>query len=414
LSNNKKSRTFWVLFGFFTGLLTAVLIAANPPALTGEQEPGGIYRNLNIFAKVLAYIQNNYVDKVEDEKLIHAAIRGMVGTLDPHSMYLTPDMYKEIKDETSGEFGGVGMEIAIKGNFPVVVAPIAGSPADKAGIKPEDRIVEIEGKNIRDMDIIEVSKMLKGPPGTKVNLSVIRDPQGETIKFVLIREKIRVPSVEFRLLEPGYGYIRIKSFQEQTTRQVEDALKKLGEMNKKSLKGLVLDLRNNPGGLFDQAVKVSDLFMNEGLIVSTEGRDKKEENREYAHPMTGKPRYPIAVLINGGSASASEIVAGAFQDSKRATIVGTPSFGKGSVQTMIELEDHSALKLTIAKYYTPKHRSIQDQGIIPDIEIDEPEQTVAIKTGTSPGQTSPVPQITQVPIDVQLKAAMDHLKKMKK
>lgn len=380
-------------------------------------DPAGIYKKLNIFSRVLAYIQNNYVEPVDNEKLVYSAIRGMVGTLDPYSVFLTPDQYKEMREDTSGEFGGLGVEVTIRNEFPTVISPIDDSPAARAGLKPDDQIVEVEGVATRGMDIYEVRKILKGPPGSKVSIRIMRLTWNEPRLYTIIREQIRNRSVDFKTLEPGYGYVRIKSFQEHTFRQVEDALAQLNSDAGGTMKGLVMDLRNDPGGLFEQAVRISDLFISEGVIVSTGGRGQKEETKEFAHPKGTQPRYPMAIIVNGGSASASEIVAGALQDHKRAVIVGTPSYGKGSVQTIIELDDHSALKLTIAKYFTPNHRSIQDQGIQPDVEVEEAtsgadaDGGTALENGRDGGSKRIFAGRTG---DIQLQAALEQVKKSRK
>ncbi|MBI5528144.1 MAG: S41 family peptidase [Deltaproteobacteria bacterium] len=372
-----------LFFGLLGSVLAGVILGAADAGRDAGGDPGGTYRKLNVFARVLTYVQNNYVEEIEDDKLIYSAIRGMVGTLDNHSIFLTPDQYKDMKDDTSGEFGGLGVEIHIRDGYPTVVAPIDDTPASRAGLKTDDQIVEIEGRNTRNLDIFEVRRLLKGPAGSKVTFKIMRKGFKEPVTHTLIREQIRMKSVESRMLEPGFGYVKIKSFQEHSYRQMEDALTQLTKQAGGALRGLVLDMRNNPGGLFEQSVRIADMFVDEGVIVSTEGRSRKAGDKEMAHPKGTQPHYPMIVIVNGGSASAAEIVAGALQDHKRALVVGTPSYGKGSVQTIIELEDHSALKLTIAKYFTPNHRSIQDHGIAPDVIIDEP---LTLPTGEKPAK----------------------------
>lgn len=355
-------------------LLLIVLLLASK----GTDE---VYKKLTIFSQVYSYIKNNYVEEVEDEKLVYAAIRGMVDILDPHSAFLTPEQYLSIKEGTSGEYAGIGVEVTIKDGEVVVVSAIDDSPASLAGIKSGDVIVMIDEKELpKKISIEEVNRLLKGPVGSEVSLKIKRKPLEELISLKLIRERIRVQSVISDLFEGGIGYVRITSFQDRTYVQLREALRALKEKAGGELKGLILDLRNNPGGLFDQAVRVADLFIREGVIVYTQGRGKRDEyEAEMAHPDGTEPDYPMLCLVNGGSASASEILAGALQDHKRAIIAGSITFGKGSVQTILELEDHSALKLTIARYFTPNKKAIQEVGIVPDIEINETLEVVVEK-----------------------------------
>lgn len=318
---------------------------------------------LDRFSKILFYLEKEYVEEIDAKKLIEGAIKGMVRTLDPHTSYLTEDVYKELRVDTAGKFGGVGIEIDEK---MIVVSPIEGSPADKAGVEPGDKVIRIDGKKVSNMVLSEVVAKIRGSRGSKVSVTVLRNDQ--EMVFNLTRTMIRVPSIKSEMLDDDYGYVRIVSFQANTTDDLKDALKKL--QKKKPLKGLVLDVRRNPGGLLEEAVKVSDIFLTEGVIVSTESRNKKEVDKRIAQKGGSEPTFPMIVLIDGGSASASEIVAGALQDQGRAILLGTKTFGKGSVQTIIDLEDNTALKLTIAKYFTPKGRSIQAQGIVPDIVVE--------------------------------------------
>jgi carboxyl-terminal processing protease len=334
---------------------------------------GAGYRKLDIFARVLSYVENNYVENVGQSDLVYGAIEGMLGKLDPHTLFMRPDVYRSMKDETTGEFGGLGIEVTLRDEALTVVAPISDTPADRAGIKAGDRIVKIDGTATREIALVEAIRRMKGSVGTKVVLEIMRDGFTAPQSITLIRDHIRVVSVESRVLdrERGYAYVRIKNFQDRTDRYLKKALDDARASLKGELKGLVLDLRNNPGGLLDQAVRVADRFLAEGTIVTTEGRNKRHVEVEKAKDKDTEPIYPMIVLVNKGSASASEIVAGALQDHGRAVIMGTQTFGKGSVQTVIELDDGSGLKLTIARYYTPKHRSIQEKGITPDVAVGD-------------------------------------------
>lgn len=327
----------------------------------------GIYKSLDLFIEVLREIEKNYVESVDPKKLIYGAIRGMVRTLDPHSSFMTKDEYKELIIETKGKFTGVGIEITIKDNVLTVVAPIEGTPAYKAGIKAGDKIIKIDDKSTKDMTLMDAVKHIRGPKGTKVKLTIVREGVNKPLEFVIVRDVIPLKSVRKCMLTSDIAYVRISNFQSNTTKELKKALIQIEEDRR--LKGLILDLRNNPGGLLNQAIEVSDLFLDSGIIVSTKGRKVSQNFVAYAHKNLIKRDYPIVVLVNGGTASAAEIVAGALQDNKRALIVGTKTFGKGSVQTVIPLSDGSALRLTTARYYTPSGRCIQITGIEPDIEL---------------------------------------------
>ncbi|MGC8719139.1 MAG: S41 family peptidase [Thermodesulforhabdaceae bacterium] len=336
-----------------------------------------VFKQLKLFSEVLNLVEDQYVEPVDDKKLIQGAIKGMLQSLDPHSTYMTPEEYKELQVETRGTFGGIGIEITIRDGVLTVVSPIEGTPADKAGIKANDQIIKIDGESTKDMSLTEAVKRLRGPEGTKVRVTIIREGEPKPLEFEIVRALIHVQSVKYRTLEPGFGYVRITSFQSDTAQQLRKALDVLEQENK-PMKGLILDLRNNPGGLLEQAVQVSDEFIDSGLIVYTKGR-KEDQKMKFEARKNDKPhKYPIVVLVNGGSASASEIVAGALQDHKVALILGEPTFGKGSVQTVIPLEDGSAVRLTTALYYTPSGRSIQAKGIEPDIFVPR-EEKVALK-----------------------------------
>lgn len=346
----------------------ALLIVAAPSAIADETT----YRQLELFARVLSYVQNNYVESVDDQQLVYGAIKGMLETLDPHTVFMPPETFKEMKIDTSGEFGGLGIEIAKKDDVITVVSPVDDTPAARAGVRPGDQIVRIDGEAARGMDLGQVIARMRGPAGKKVILTIMRDGFAAPRDIAIIRDHIRIVSVEGELVG-GIAHIKVKNFQERTDQYVKKELDRLRALNGgKELRGVVLDLRNNPGGLLDQAVAVSDRFLPGNLtIVTTKGRNGRNTTEEKSKDRDTEPRYPMVVLVNAGSASASEIVAGALQDHSRAVLMGTSTFGKGSVQTVIELEDGSGLKLTIARYYTPKGRSIQERGITPDFIVPE-------------------------------------------
>ena len=324
------------------------------------------YEGLKLFSDVIELVEDNYVDPVDPKELIEKAIQGMVHSLDPHSALLSPDDFKELQVDTQGEFTGIGVSITMKDGFVTVISPIEGTPAYKAGIKAGDKIIKVNGKTAGDLR--QAVKMIRGPKGTEVVVTIAREEVKKPIDFKIVRDIIPVESVKTAVLKPGYGYVWITNFRENTTDDLVSGLEKL-ESAKVPLKGLILDLRDDPGGLLDQAIKVSDLFIEKGTILSIKGRGGKNTQIYKASENTIKRDYPIVLLINGGSASASEIVAGALQDHKRALILGTTSFGKGSVQSVEKLRDGYGLKLTIARYYTPSGRSIQAKGIQPDIVV---------------------------------------------
>ncbi len=324
---------------------------------------------LRTFAEVLDRIKAAYVEPVDDKTLLENAIKGMLSNLDPHSAYLGPEDFAELQESTSGEFGGLGIEVGLEDGFVKVVSPIDDTPASKAGIQPGDLIVKINGEPTKGLSMMEAVDKMRGKAGEKINLTLVRDG-GDPFDVQLTRAVIKVKSVKSQTLEPGYGYLRITQFQVNSGDEVGKALAKLKKDNGgKKLRGLVLDLRNNPGGVLQAAVEVADHFLTKGLIVYTKGRIANSELRFSADPADASEAVPLVVLINGGSASASEIVAGALQDQKRGILMGTNSFGKGSVQTVLPLSNDRALKITTALYFTPNGRSIQAQGIIPDIEV---------------------------------------------
>jgi carboxyl-terminal processing protease len=335
------------------------------------------YQNIEAFANVLTMVQKNYVDEVGTDKLIDGAINGMLSSLDPHSAYLTPDLYKELQVDTRGSFGGLGIEITQRNGVLTVVSPIEDTPAFRAGIKSGDQIIKIDNEFTKDMTLLQAVKLMRGPEGTKITLTIRRENAPDWIDLTLKREVIQIKSVKYRVLDPHYGYLRITQFQERTEHDAKNALVAL-EKETGGLHGLVLDLRNNPGGLLSQAVKVADLFLDAGMVVYTEGRLDNQEQKFYAHKGPGAAEFPMVVLVNGGSASASEIVAGALQDHKRALVLGMQTFGKGSVQTILPLADgDAAIRLTTARYFTPNGRSIQATGITPDIIMEPAVQQVA-------------------------------------
>jgi len=348
-----------LIIALFTCLYTGLMASA----ATREA-----YEKLKLFADVLDIVEKNYVEEVKTEDLIYGSIKGMLETLDPHSSFMTPDDFKELQVETKGVFSGIGIEITLKDGVLTVVSPIEGTPADKAGLKAGDRILKIDGKTTKNMSLTEAVKKLRGPRGTKVTISILREGWAEVKDFALVRDVIPIHSVKHKTMEEGYGYVRIINFQDKTSQDLKSALDDLEQQNK-PLKGLILDLRNNPGGLLDQAVRVADEFIEEGIVVYTDGRIKSQNVRFTAHGGEKPHPYPIIILVNEGSASASEIVAGALQDHKKAIILGAQTFGKGSVQTVIPLDDGSGLRLTTARYYTPGGRSIQAKGITPDIIV---------------------------------------------
>jgi len=327
------------------------------------------YKSLKVFNEAMDIIDKNYVEKVDPKSLMQGAINGMVKSLDPHSTFLTSDMYKELQTETRGSFGGIGIEITILNDVLTVVSPIEDTPAFTAGIKTGDQIIRIDDKSTKGMSIMEAVKKLRGPENTNVKMTIMRKDLAQPKEYTITRAVINIRSVRHNIYEGGIGYVRVSSFQENTSEELRKSLIEI-EKKVKPLTGIILDLRNDPGGLLDQAVKVSDAFLKSGTIVSIKGRVKNLESRFTARDDGNEPTCPMIVLVNEGSASASEIVAGALQDNGRAIVLGTQTFGKGSVQTVIPFEDGSALKLTTAKYYTPKGKSIQAEGIIPDVHLE--------------------------------------------
>jgi carboxyl-terminal processing protease len=360
-----------IMLGVFIGICGSVFAEkddepAAPVPVTTEAIP---YEDLRTFTEIFGRIKKDYVEPVSDKKLLEDAVKGMLSGLDPHSAYLDAEEYQELKEGTSGQFGGLGIEVTMENGFIKVVSPIDDTPAQKAGIKAGDLIIKLDDKPVKGMTLTEAVKHMRGEPGSKINLLVVREGADAPLKITITRDIIKVKSVKSRMLEKGYAYVRISSFQSGTGDALKEALASLKKENGGNLKGLVLDLRNNPGGVLNAAVEVSDAFMKSGLIVYTEGRIANSQMRFSAAPDDLIDGAPMVVLINAGSASASEIVAGALQDSKRAIIMGEKSFGKGSVQTILPTNTGSAVKLTTARYFTPSGRSIQAKGIEPDVAL---------------------------------------------
>lgn len=325
---------------------------------------------IRTFTEVFAKVKSDYVESVDDRKLIENAIRGMLEGLDPHSSYLDKSSYKDLQEGTSGEFGGLGIEVGMEDGYVKVISPIDGTPADIAGVQAGDLIIRLDEKSVRGLSLNEAVNIMRGKPGSDITISVVRKGEEKPIDITITRAIITAKSIVSETLEPGFGYARISSFQTHTAEDLRKSIEKLKEENKSGLSGLILDLRNNPGGILNAAVGVSDLFLDSGLIVYTEGRIQDSKLKFNAKPSDILRDAPIIVLVNGGSASASEIVAGALQDHKRAIIMGKPTFGKGSVQTILPMNNEAAVKLTTARYFTPSGRSIQASGIEPDIIIE--------------------------------------------
>ncbi|NOS90022.1 MAG: S41 family peptidase, partial [Methylococcaceae bacterium] len=357
-----------IMLGVFMGLCGSVLAQRDKNEAANELETLP-YEDLRTFTEIFGRIKRDYVEPVSDKKLLEDAVRGMLSGLDPHSAYLVAEEYQELKEGTTGQFGGLGIEVTMENGFIKVVSPIDDTPAQKAGIKTGDLIIKLDDKPVKGMSLTDSVKIMRGEPGSKIVLTVVREGADAPLKMTLERAIIKVKSVKSKTLEKGYGYVRISSFQSGTGEGLKESITTLKKDNGGALKGLVLDLRNNPGGVLNAAVEVSDAFLKSGLIVYTEGRIENSEMRFNAAADDLIDGAPIVVLINAGSASASEIVAGALQDQKRAVIMGEKSFGKGSVQTILPTSNGAAVKLTTARYFTPSGRSIQAEGIEPDVVL---------------------------------------------
>lgn len=366
----RSIKKYWKTYLLSTALLASLLLMAasgfQVRAFAQER-----YAELQNFSKVLNLIQQYYVESTDTKKLIYGAIKGMLRELDPHTNFMPPELFKDFETETSGEFGGLGIEIAIQNSILTIISPIEDAPAWEAGIKAGDKVIAVDGTSTKGMSLVEASQLMRGKKGSKVVLRVVRDGEESPRNITVVRGSVKIKSVKYTDLGDGFAYVKITSFIENTSKDLKKALEKHQKDNKGKISGLLIDLRRNPGGLLDQAVRVSDMFLKEGVIVSTIGRNKNDKEVASATRKGEYTGFPLVILVNEYSASASEIVSGALQDNKRALIVGQRTFGKGSVQSVIKLGDGSGLKLTVARYYTPSGVSIQAEGIHPDIEIDD-------------------------------------------
>ena len=367
--SNQYKTVLVLVFGIFVGVSVSLTssVLAEKKSVGSSGLPLNELRN---FSDIFARVKSDYVEDVDDKTLLEHAIRGMLSGLDPHSTYLDPDEYKELKIGTTGKFGGLGIQVGMEDGFVKVISPIDDTPAFHAGLESGDLIIRLDDKSVKGMSLNDAVKIMRGEPGTDIKLTVIREGADKPLPFTVTRDIISVNSVKSRILEPDYGYVRISNFQSKTARDLVTELGNLKKTNENELKGLVLDLRNNPGGVLSAAADVSDAFINSGKLVYTKGRIENSDFEFNAKPGDIMNGLPLVVLINGGSASASEIVAGALQDHHRAVIMGSKSFGKGSVQTIQELRSGGAVKITTARYFTPSGRSIQGEGITPDITLD--------------------------------------------
>jgi carboxyl-terminal processing protease len=410
-----KNRRF--LIGIFMFACVLAVQGAGPKgtlALSDED-----YRQLQTFAEVLSIAQKNYVTPIPTKELVEGAIQGMLTSLDPHSAYLTGERYRDLEEHTSGSFGGIGITAMIKNNVLTVEAPMKGTPAEKAGIKAGDEVLKINDVSTRDMTLDAAVGRMRGPRGTGVTLTLRRHGVPNPFVVAVARDEIKLQAVDSESMD-GYAYIRLDEFQEGSDAEIEKRIESFEQEGHGKIAGLVLDLRDNPGGLLSQAVKISDEFLNGGLVVYTQGRDESQREKFFAHSKAGFYAYPMVILVNGGTASASEIVAGALQDQGRALVVGTQTFGKGSVQTILPIDDHSALQLTTARYYTPGGRSIQAVGITPDVEITDPRPALAMEeensgdaapaTSTAASSSAKPDQEPEWTKDVQLVKSIEMLK----
>ncbi|MDH5191555.1 MAG: S41 family peptidase [Gammaproteobacteria bacterium] len=368
---NSKWRSLTVLI---TGMVLGLVLALGQGVWAERETLNGLplpLDELKAFTQVFSKIKSDYVEQVDDRQLLKDAIRGMLNGLDPHSTYLDETAYKDLRIGTTGEFGGLGIEVGMEDSFVKVIAPIDDTPAQRAGVKSGDLIIRLDETPVKGLSLTDAVKLMRGKPGTDILLTIVREGEEKPLKITITRAVIKVKSVKQKTLEKGYGYLRITQFQARTGENLLDAISELKKANNNDLKGVILDLRNNPGGVLSAAVAVSDAFLTEGLIVYTKGRQEDSQLKFNATPSDMLKGKPVIVLVNGGSASASEIVAGALQDHKRAIIMGKRTFGKGSVQTIMPMSTETALKLTTARYYTPSGRSIQAEGIEPDITLED-------------------------------------------
>jgi carboxyl-terminal processing protease len=416
---NSPSRKIWL--ALVSGVVASLLLFG-PWLRDVARAARDTYESLEVFANIIHIVQRHYVRDVSTDDLIQGAIDGMMSSLDPHSAYLTPDLYRELQVDTKGSFGGLGIEITVKDDVLTVIAPLEDTPAFRAGVKAGDRIVRIDGQITKDMSLMKAVSLMRGPKGSKVKLTLVRDGRPEPFDVELTREIIKVKSVkDVKTYDNKYGYVRLLQFQEGTARELQEAIGRLNKQTKNDLQGLILDLRHDPGGLLNEAVKVCDAFLDAGLIVYTEGRTENQKQRFLAQNDGTEPKAPLVVLVDEGSASASEIVAGCLQDHKRAVLVGTQTFGKGSVQTILPLDQDSALRLTTALYFTPSGRSIQATGIRPDVEVSREVQVAAATQDRSLREKDlsghiERPTVTDAPsaaasqADAQLERALDLLR----
>jgi len=374
-------KTSLILLGAAAGVASTLLVTQPRIILSAKAAAADTYRQLNLFGDVFERVRADYVEKPDDSKLVEQAINGMLNGLDPHSSYMDPKSFRDMQVQTRGEFGGLGIEVTMEDGMVKVVAPIDDTPASKAGVMANDIISQLDGEQVQGLTLNQAVDKMRGPVNTKIKLTIIRKGQDKPVEVTLTRDVIRVRSVRMRTEGDDVGVVRISQFNEQTTEGLRKSIADItAQISSDKLRGFIIDLRNNPGGLLDQAISVSDAFLERGEIVSTRGRNAEETQRYSAKAGDLTKGKPVIVLVNGGSASASEIVAGALQDHKRATILGTRSFGKGSVQTIIPLgNNNGALRLTTARYYTPSGKSIQAKGIVPDIEVlqDVPDELKA-------------------------------------
>ena len=414
---------FFVVTSFICILASGLFLAA-PYTTRAQSNNDETYRQLTLFGDVFQRVRSDYVEQVSDQELIEAAINGMLTSLDPHSAYLPDDNFKKMQVQTKGKFGGLGIEVTMENGFVKVVSPIDDTPADKAGLQPEDLIISVDGVSIVGLTLNEAVEKLRGPIGSNVKIAVQR-AQDEPFEVDITRDEIKIRSVRSRLYD-SVGYVRITTFSEQTSPGLQKALDDLQAESSEGLSGLVIDLRNNPGGLLSEAIRVSDAFLEEGEIVSTRGRGESDIQHAYARPGDISDGLPIVVLINSGSASASEIVAGALKDHRRAIVMGTRSFGKGSVQTITPMPGHGAMRLTTARYFTPSGVSIQAKGISPDIEVAlariekleggpvrEEDLRGALDSkdeSSASSEDTPEPPVDPIEVDYQLARAIDLLR----
>ena len=418
------SRHRFFVVTLFICILASGLFLAAPYTTRAQSNNDETYRQLTLFGDVFQRVRSDYVEQVSDQELIEAAINGMLTSLDPHSAYLPDDNFKKMQVQTKGKFGGLGIEVTMENGFVKVVSPIDDTPADKAGLQPEDLIISVDGISIVGLTLNEAVEKLRGPIGSNVKIAVQR-AQDEPFEVEITRDEIKIRSVRSRLYD-SVGYVRITTFSEQTSPGLQKALDDLQAESSEGLTGLVIDLRNNPGGLLSEAIRVSDAFLEEGEIVSTRGRGESDIQHAYARPGDISDGLPIVVLINSGSASASEIVAGALKDHRRAIVMGTRSFGKGSVQTITPMPGHGAMRLTTARYFTPSGVSIQAKGISPDIEVAlariekleggpvrEEDLRGALDSkdeSSASSEDTPEPPADPIEVDYQLARAIDLLR----